>query len=501
MFVVVLLFSVLCILAAMLASKKQEKLEGSRENHTLLSFFMGGRSLGGFVLAMTLVSTFTSSSSFLGGPGTAYEKGLAWAFLSMIQVPTAFIVLGVLGKKFAVISRKINAVTVNDFLRARYRNPALVIFCSLALILFFVAQMMAQFRGGAILFQAITGLNYQVCLVLFGILVISYTAFGGFTAVAVTDAIQGLLMVIGGIIILVVVVVNAGGPETMVDTLNQVNPGWDTVWGAGDSMPLAYMLSFWVLVGVGVLGLPQTAVRAMSFQNTKAMHNAMIYGTIVVGFLMLAVHIAGAFSPAVITMEEVTRLLGAEAGADTIISAVVLKYCSPLVAGLFFAAPLAAIMSTVDSLLLLAAAALVKDLYVNYLVKDRTVIPTEGFQKRLGNLSMTVTVFLGIVVIACGLTNPESIVTLNLYAMGGLECAFFFPVVGGLYWKKAKASGALPAAVLGVLTFIAASEWNWKFFGLEPVVPAMLITGFVFWAGSLLGKKEEPERLELFFPE
>ncbi|MEG0157026.1 MAG: sodium/panthothenate symporter, partial [Anaerovoracaceae bacterium] len=102
-------------------------------------YFIGGRSMGGLVLAMTLIATFTSASSFVGGPGIASSTGLVWVYLSMIQVPTAFIILGVLGKKFALISRKTNAVTVTDFLRVRYKSPVVVIISSLCLVLFFIA--------------------------------------------------------------------------------------------------------------------------------------------------------------------------------------------------------------------------------------------------------------------------------------------------------------------------------------------------------------------------
>src|SRR6056297_1438060 len=70
-------------------------------------YFIGGRTMGGFVLAMTLIATYSSASSFVGGPGVAYSMGLGWILLAMIQVPTAFLTLGVLGKRFAIVSRKI----------------------------------------------------------------------------------------------------------------------------------------------------------------------------------------------------------------------------------------------------------------------------------------------------------------------------------------------------------------------------------------------------------
>ena len=119
----------------------------------LEEYFIGGRAMGGFVLAMSIIASYTSASSFVGGPGVAYKLGLSWVLLAMIQVPTTFLTLGVLGKRFAIAARRINAVTLSDFLRARYGSEAVAILCSVAMLVFFMAAMLAQFIGGARLFS------------------------------------------------------------------------------------------------------------------------------------------------------------------------------------------------------------------------------------------------------------------------------------------------------------------------------------------------------------
>ncbi len=94
----------------------------ARENASsgfLSNYFAGSRSMGGVVLAMTLVATYTSASSFLGGPGLASSFGMSWSWVAGVQIGATFLTLGVLGKKFAMISRRTNAVTINDYLRAR----------------------------------------------------------------------------------------------------------------------------------------------------------------------------------------------------------------------------------------------------------------------------------------------------------------------------------------------------------------------------------------------
>ena len=129
----------------------------------------------------------------------------------MIHVPTAFLTLGVLGKKFAIVARKVNAVTITDYLRARYKNELVVFLASAAILVFFMASMLAQFIGGARLFQTVTGYPYIVGLIIFGITVVIYTTVGGFRAVVITDTIQGCVMICASVAILMAVVSAGGG--------------------------------------------------------------------------------------------------------------------------------------------------------------------------------------------------------------------------------------------------------------------------------------------------
>ena len=97
------------------------------EENFLSSYFVGSRGMGGLVLAMTLVATYTSASSFLGGPGLASTFGLSQSWIAGVQIGATFLTLGVLGKKFALISRRIQGVTISDYLRARYQSGAVVV--------------------------------------------------------------------------------------------------------------------------------------------------------------------------------------------------------------------------------------------------------------------------------------------------------------------------------------------------------------------------------------
>ena len=141
------------------------------EGGFLRQYFVGNRDLGGFVLAMTTVATYSSVSSFVGGPGMAWSVGFGWIYMAVVQVTAVFLVLGIFGKRVALLARKFNAVTVVDILRRRFRSDALAAMAAFIIVLFFCVTMTAQFVGGAKLFAAVTGYSHEMGLVLFGLAV------------------------------------------------------------------------------------------------------------------------------------------------------------------------------------------------------------------------------------------------------------------------------------------------------------------------------------------
>ena len=475
----VLIYLALSFLVAFWARGRAKKSADSQG--FLEEYFLGGRSMGAFVLAMTIVASYTSASSFVGGPGVAYRLGLSWVLLAMIQAPAIFLTLGVLGKRFAIVARQTNAVTLTDFLRTRYNSDTVVILCSLALLVFFIAAMLAQFIGGARLFQAVTGYPYAAGLALFGLTVIIYTAIGGFRAVVLTDAIQGLVMLIASVVIFIAVVKAGGGIEHCVARLKAIDPGLITPSGPDNAVPKPFILSFWVLVGLGVLGLPQTTQRCMGYKDARSMHNAMIIGTVVIGFLILCIHLAGAFGRAVIPELP---------AGDLAMPALIMKLLPPAWAGVFIAGPLAAIMSTVDTMLLLASAAIVKDLYVHYALKDDA---RRAPQKRLRTMSLVSTAVIGLIVFVAALNPPDLLVWINLFAFGGLEAAFLWPLILGLYWDKANAAGAITSTLAGVACFFYLSIAKPPMFGIHAIVPTTVVALVAFLIGNGLGKGTEME--------
>ena len=463
------------------AAGKRSDTKGFMEEYCI-----GSRSMGGFVLAMAIITTYTSASSFVGGPGVAYNVGLGWILLSMIQVPTAFLTLGVLGKRFALIARRTNAVTITDFIRARYGSDLVVILASLSLLVFFMASMLAQFIGGARLFESVTGYSYQTGLLIFGLTVVIYTTVGGFRAVVLTDTIQGVMMLFASLAILYAVITAGGGVESIMQTLYSIDPQLLTPTGGGNAIPKPFILSFWVLVGIGILGLPQTTQKCLGYKDSRSMHNAMIIGTFVVGFTMLAMHLVGAMGRAVIP--DITV-------GDLAVPTLTVRLMSPFWAGIFIAGPLAAIMSTVDSMLIMCSAAIVKDLYFHYIVKNDE---SRLSPKKVRGMSLVVTAVVGVLVFFAAMKPPSLLVWINLFAFGGLEAVFFCPTLFGLYWKRANSTGAILSMICGAAAFFWFNITKTSIAGTTAIVPTLVIAIAAFVAGSLLGRPESEEKLKVF---
>ena len=228
-------------------------------------------------------------------------------------------------------------------------------------------------------------------------------------------------------------------------------------------------------MGFGTIGLPQTAVRAMGFKNTKSLHSAMWIGAVTCAFVIVGMHLAGVWCGALIDTSTLPN-------SDYFIPTVVLQIIPVGIAGLFLAAPLEAVMSTVSSLLILASAAIIKDIYHTYYVKDDPARLAK-YQKNLGKFTIGGTLLVGIVTVLLALNPPDIIWVLNLFAMGGLECAFFWPLVGGIFFKKGTKQGAVAASIGGVAFYIFA-YYNLKVLGINAVVWGLLVSAILYYVVS-----------------
>ncbi|TKB58409.1 sodium/pantothenate symporter [Ferrimonas aestuarii] len=422
------------------------------------SHFLGGQFMGGGVLALSLVATYTSASSFIGGPGAAYTFGLGWVLLAMIQVPVAMLTLGVLGPKLWQLSRDTQAVTILDIFRSRYQSTPLLWLAGLSLVAGFFGMIVVQFTSGARLLSVVAGIDYTAALLMFVATVVIYTLWGGFRAVTYTDAIQGLVM-LGGMFALLIGVISAGGGvSNLTSQMASIDPGLLEPHGPNGFMSWPFLLSFWVLVCFGTIGLPHTVLRVMAARDGRAIAKAMVLGTAVTALVTMLPHLAGALG----------RPLVAElASPDEIIPSLMVQLFSPWVAGILLAAPIAAVMSSVDSMLLQATSTLVNDLVIQRRPLTRS-------QQQW--LTCMVTLAVAAICTLLAIEPPQMIIWLNMAAFGALQVVFLWPLVLGLFWKHARASAAIASMVAGLGCYLPLTFMKIKLLGTHAIVPALLLS-------------------------
>ena len=440
------------------------------------SYFVGNRQLGGFVLAMTTVATYSSVSSFVGGPGMAFKVGFGWIYMAVVQVTAIFLVLGIFGKRVALLARKLNAVTVVDIIRARFQSDFLAAVAAFVIVLFFCGTMTAQFVGGAKLFAAVTGYSYEAGLILFGLTVVIYTSIGGFRAVALTDTCCAIMMMIGIVLLLYYVLKAGGGYDNIMTTLETNNPELFEPFSFGN-MPWTIYFTQWLLVGICTIALPQSVVRGISYKNTQGLHQAMLIGTIVVGFMNIGINFTGILAHGVLSGS--AEDFG---GVDNIIPTTIVMAMPIELVGLAIIGPLAASISTISGLLIVASSAIIKDVYLHWADKNNRVVPPAR------------------IVFVIALTPPSLIWLINMFAFGGLETAFFWTLLLGLFWKKANKLGAMLSMTGGTIIYCATQAAGFKFFNLHQITIGITCSLILFLIGSYFGERSDEKTLNLFFP-
>lgn len=491
--------------------------------HFKKEYFLGSQNLGGIVLAMTLVATYGSVSSFISGPGVAWNLGLGWVVFAAPQIITAFLILGVLGKRLTILAHRTDSLTVIDLLYERFHSRLVSFILAVMMVLFFVAMIVGQFIGGAQIFAGLTQIDYKLGLVIFALVTVLYSS-GGFRAVAITDAICALLMLSGMFILGYVIISEGGGLSKIMDYLSTINI--DQITGisrnlefdAGGNLSLGLLFSAWILVGFATVGLPQSLVRCMGYKSSHELHKAMIIATLVCGALMIGMTMLGVLARAVI----IDKPAG---GTDAVIPTLLATKMSPIIAGITILGPLAATMSTVSSLLIAAASAIIRDLFKSLhkdgefqSKKDKVEQPANkaepelvresvqsNFSYREKMITKGTTMVMGVIAIVLALFPLDIVVWVNLFAFGGLESAFVWPMILGVFSRRFNVCGLLMSVASSISVYAIFMIFKISFFGCHSIVPAM-IAGLIgaiigtFMGNSLFNQKMSIKTHQIFFP-
>ena len=596
-------------------------------------YFLGSRNIGMWAFALTYAATAASGGTFVGFPSLIYTHGwvVGWWIAGYMVVP--LVSLGLLAKRINQVSRIAGAITVPELLRRRFQSNSVGTLATIIVVFFMFFYLVAQFKAGAVIMTtllegvavyqnsvdavawAVHGIpwlgvadpGYLLCLIVFALFVIAYTAFGGFRAVVWTDVMQGLVMLLGVVIMFVLIEEQIGGvnnatlslakmttPEFVSGEISRkgesseevrfsrgewflTNQGKDVLrlreavviprgetkainvdsghlvqflrlttpeeiarvkkqieedagkapgvvsltgaptpyaFGAGQKgvytsapgpsadnprgfLTVLLAFSFFVFWNFSGAGQPSYMVRQMAFRDTVTLRRSMIF---------VAVYFAMIYFPLVLIFASARILLpGMEVDPDRIMPELAAVLTSnagvPWMAGLLIAAPFAAVMSTVDSFLLLVSSGVVRDIY------QQNINPNAG-EKRLRRLSHWVTITIGVLAVIIVVNPISHLQDLIVFASAGLGACFLAPIVFSLYWSRMTGPAASAGMVGGSLTllvlYVTGAVRNGKFgeyylFDCHPFIWAFAMSAISVLVVSLMSSPPTAELREKYF--
>ena len=464
----------------------------SRRMKSARDYFVGGKQLSFWVVAFSARATGESAWLLLGltGMGAALGVQAFWVVVGeVLGVAGAWLLMS---RRFKKLTDEYDSVTVPDYLESRFRDDKhlLRLVSAGALVVFVTIYVSAQIDATGTAFETFLGWNYYVGALVGFAVVLVYIVSGGFVAVAWSDTFQGTLMFLGLVLLPVVGVAVAGGVTPVVEGLRAVDPKLLT-FSFGSDVAAVFGTLALLLIGLGFLGSPQIFVRFISLRSPTEINRG---ATVAIVWTILAD--TGAVCTGLVGRHLLTKpgqavesVLGS--GGQNVLPMMVDALLPLVLAGLFIAIVLSAIMSTVDSLLVVASSAVVRD----YFQKVRA---PETRDEALVGLSRKVTIALALIALAVALgvafTTPgRTVFWFVIFGWSGISATFCPTMILSLFWRGLTARGALASMVAGFLSvpFFKFAAPHLPTIGpamkeLSELPPAFTVAGLVAITVSLL---------------
>ncbi|MES9987945.1 MAG: sodium/proline symporter PutP [Candidatus Thiodiazotropha endolucinida] len=436
-----------------------------RRTRNLSDFVLGGRSLGSWVTALSASASDMSGWLLLGLPGYAYLAGLESFWLALGLLIGTWLNWRLVAARLRIASETSgNALTLPEYLSNRFNDDSglIRISSSFFILLFFLFYTSSGLVAGGKLFEAVFGLPYLWAVASGALIIILYTAFGGFLAVSWTDLFQGLLMLLALVTIPLYVLVEIGGLEGFLSTIEGSNAELLNPLTDSNGEPLGVIAIVSLMAwGLGYFGQPHILARFKAIKQSDFVPKAQRIAVSWVFITLTAATLSGLVGIPIFE----TPLEDAE---KVFIRLVDLLF-HPLVAGVCLAAILAAIMSTADSQLLVSSSTFTGDLY-RLLLRKRASEAELVIVGRLAVLSIALIAFL------LALDRESRVLDLVSYAWAGFGAAFGPAVLLSLYWKGMNRWGALAGILSGGLTVVLWKPLQGGLFDLYEIVPGFLIS-------------------------
>lgn len=425
-------------------------------------YFIAGRKMNRIVVALSAVVSGRSAWLLLGVTGMAYTVGPSaiWAVLGYIVVELFLFLY--YARRLRNFTEARNCITVPDFFAARFndKDGLLRIVLVVIFLIFMIGYVSAQFVAGGKAFASGFGMEMNHGILLTAVIVVSYTILGGFLAVSHTDMIQAVLMILALVVLPWISITNIGGITTMLSELSAM----DFMYVDPFAISVGAAIGF-LGIGLGSPGNPHILARYMSIDNSAHLKTAAIVGTVwnvIMAWGAVFIGLAGR-----VWFPDVTMLPAED--TENLFPLLAQQHLHPVLFGVVLASIFAAIMSTADSQLLVAASSVVRDIYEKLIRKGEEIS-----QITLVLYSRIVVFLLVLLSLLFGYIAEDLVFWLVLFAWAGLGASIGPTSILALYWKGTTRAGVIAGLFTGTTVTIA-----WYFIPFLSELMYELIPGFI----------------------
>lgn len=426
----------LALLIVYLAILAHHAWKGKQQTHSMEDFLTGGRRMGGILIGLSFYATFMSTNTFIGAAGKSWEVGLVWCWGGLVLTGLCCLSWFLVAPRFVPLTREYRSLTLADFLGFHYKSPRIRRLSAAITAFASLIYLVAIYQGASLALASFLGIPYGWCALIVFLVVTSYTLVGGFSSVVLTDALQGILMVIGAVGMPLAIIVQAGGVEAAWAKLYERDPvlvSWEGNFSIWSSLGVATAL------GVKFLVEPRLLSRFYGLRDARAVRQASFVAPLLIGISYLTLLPIGALAHAVIPFESVQS-------TDEVVPHLLgtINVLGPVLSVVFLLVLVSAAMSSIDSVLLVAASTIDRDLLGN---------ETEAASALNRMRGWVIAVSLATVLIAVS-PLTDDIVTLTAFSGSLYGACFFAPLVLGLYRTRRNGRAALLSMSCGAVTVI-----------------------------------------------
>jgi len=445
-----------------------------RETHTLSGFYLAGKKLPYWVVAFSTNATGESGWLLLGLSGMGYLVGMQAYWVVVGEIVGIGLSWWLVSRRLKKFGDETDSITVPDVLAAKFEDKWNLIrgVAVLIIVVMVTTYVTAQMVSTGKAFSSFLGMDYKTGVLVGSVFIIGYTFVGGYKAVSYTDVVQGVLMLLGLIAVPAAAIIASGGWGEVKQSLMQQDPALLDIFAFADKPAWIGIASF-IAIGLPFLGVPQLLIRYMSARDDGEIKKARIMSLVV-----LLIFTAGAVTAGVAGR----ALFPGLEDHETIFPVLSNNLFPPIISGMLLVVVLSAIMSTVDSLLLLASSSIVRDTY-------QKIMRSQDDDAHLSNYGKIITVVIGVIAVVLGMREPKVIFDFVLASWSGLGSAFGPVMLGILYYKRITWLGVLCGMSGGFITSVVwliyfKADYHGLYEAIPGFIAGLVLTFGVSWLTS-----------------